>query len=440
VPNDENAKWRFLMKKFIIVIGLTALVLLPGYSQTVNSGSTGADGALILPSLLQNLNRLPPGTTYNTACTDGSAGCTYTVPLQEPPNHIFNFTTVSIDSGVTVRFQPNKANTPVFILAQGDVTINGLIDISGADGGMGFVAASGGPGGFSGGLGGSNPIYESWGLGPGGGSGYYLGLKSAFFAGGAQPYGTPALQWLIGGSGGGGGTFDSFSPGGNGGGGGGAILIASAGTIDLGASGRPAIFSHGGGAYAHAGCGSGGAIRLAATLLRGSGEINALNPGVGTSACPPALVSNAEAPGRIRLESAQSSQYAGTAHPAASVNGVGEPIVILPPITPTVRIVSIGGVPVPAQPTAAANAPDIVLPSTFTNPVSVVVQATNVPNGTMVKVIVSPQSGGSAQIVSSPVALTGAFQLPRQATVSVNLPSTGVGIISAQIDSVLPVP
>jgi hypothetical protein len=439
-------KWRFLMKKFIRVIGLTALISLPGYSQTVNSGSTGADGAFLAPSFLQNPSSLPPGTTFNRACGDGSVGCTYTVPLREPPNHIFNFTTVYIDSGVTIRFQPNHANTPVFILAQGDVTINGLIDISGADGGFGFVAPSGGPGGFSGGLGGSDLTYEGWGVGPGGGSGNVneASHRSASFAAGAQPYGTPTLQWLIGGSGGGGGTLslNGASPGENGGGGGGAILIASSSTIDLGISGRPAIVSHGGagsGSF-NSGCGSGGAIRLAATLLRGSGDINAWSPS-GLGACFFVTSDNLNASGRIRLESAQSSQYAGTAHPPASVNGLGEPIVVLPPITPIVRILSIGGVPVPAQPTAAANTPDIALPSTFANPVSVVVQATNVPSGTMVKVIVSPQSGGSAQVVSTPpVALIGAVGQPKQATVSVNIPGTGVGIISAQIDSVLPEP
>jgi hypothetical protein len=58
----------------------------------------------------------------------------------------------------------------------------------------------------------------------------------------------------------------------------------------------------------------------------------------------------------------------------------------------------------------------------------------------MVKVIVSPQSGGSAQFTSSPVALTGERGYPKQATVSVTLPGASVGIISALIDSVLPEP
>ncbi len=67
-----------------------------------NSGSTGADGAL--------------NPTVNTE-------------IQLPPSGILNYTTVNIPAGVTVKFKKNAANTPVFILASGDVTIAGKIDI-----------------------------------------------------------------------------------------------------------------------------------------------------------------------------------------------------------------------------------------------------------------------------------------------------------------------
>src|SRR6266542_54844 len=46
--------------------------------------------------------------------------------------HVFNFTSVSINQGATVKFIPNRATTPVFILTSGDVTISGEIDVSGA--------------------------------------------------------------------------------------------------------------------------------------------------------------------------------------------------------------------------------------------------------------------------------------------------------------------
>ena len=61
-------------------------------AQTFNSGSTGADGA------------------FNPA-----ANTTLTLPA----TGVFNFTTVNIPNGVTVKFTKNVANTPVTILASG---------------------------------------------------------------------------------------------------------------------------------------------------------------------------------------------------------------------------------------------------------------------------------------------------------------------------------
>jgi len=139
-------------------------------AQTFNSGSTGADGPFS-----------PTATTTLTL----------------PPSGVFNFTTVNIPSGVTVRFTKNAANTPVTILASGDVTIAGTIDVSGSPGGSGSSqtllapsGGSGGPGGFSGGSG-SNGIASTIGgagLGPGGGSGNAPGV--AFDGGGG--FGTAA--------------------------------------------------------------------------------------------------------------------------------------------------------------------------------------------------------------------------------------------------------
>jgi len=56
----------------------------------------------------------------------------------------------------------------------------------------------------------------------------------------------------------------------------------------------------------------------------------------------------------------------------------------------------------------------------------------------MVKVILSPQYGGGALVISSGVALTGSVGQPKRATVPITLPTSGVGNISALIDSVVP--
>ena len=117
------------------------------------SGSTGADGAF--------------APTANI-----------TVPLS--PNGIFNYTTVNIPTGVTVTYAKNASNTPVIILATGNVTISGTIDVSGtsslavADGATGGTPpGQGGPGGYDGGRGGAPGENRRGGngLGPGGGGG-----------------------------------------------------------------------------------------------------------------------------------------------------------------------------------------------------------------------------------------------------------------------------
>ena len=78
----------------------------PAFGQTFNSGSTGALGA------------------FNPASNT-------TVVL--PADGILNYTTVNIPAGVTVTFQANSANTPVTMLAQGNVTIAGTLNVSGTD-------------------------------------------------------------------------------------------------------------------------------------------------------------------------------------------------------------------------------------------------------------------------------------------------------------------
>lgn len=53
-------------------------------------------------------------------------GPLFTVDL--PSDWIFNFTTINIPEDVTVKFNRNAANTPVYFAATG-VIINGVIDV-----------------------------------------------------------------------------------------------------------------------------------------------------------------------------------------------------------------------------------------------------------------------------------------------------------------------
>jgi hypothetical protein len=423
------------------VASVCLLWALPSWA--FNSGSTGADGAL--------------NPAVNTE-------------IQLPPSGILNYTTINIPAGVRVTFKKNGLNTPVYLLASGNVTVAGTIDVSGdnstdtgtsgngnqADDG---IPGAGGPGGFSGGVGGRDDtqsratiVSGGAGLGPGGGAGSYIrgngcygGVyyhyhgKGAAFAtkggtlygngyycndvndfGVAQPYGSPALQPLIGGSGGGGGQGGVTYPGTGGGGGGGAILIASSGILNL----TGVIISNGGsagriagtGAGAQGGGGSGGAIRLIATTMTGNGTLLA-NGGCifnGNSndlvACEVSRHGGAQ--GRIRIE-AEAITYSGSSSPAYTTD---PPSSVFVSNLPVLRIASIAGTTVPANPTGNA---DVVLPANLTNPVTVNFETTNIPPGNTVKLRVVPSYNDFIEVLSP--AITGS-NASGNTSVSVNLP------------------
>ena len=95
---------------------LIPVLLMPLAAQVFNSGSTGADGALNL-------------TTPGTVVFDPK---TFVPPLDPDGDGIYNFTTINIAAGVTVRLRGDIINAPVVWLAQGAVTINGAIDAAGS--------------------------------------------------------------------------------------------------------------------------------------------------------------------------------------------------------------------------------------------------------------------------------------------------------------------
>jgi hypothetical protein len=120
--------------------------------------------------------------TFDSGSTgaDGPFAPTSDVTRALPPNGVFNFTTINIPTNVTVRFTRNANNTPVVMLASGNVNISGAIVLNGADGALVNIVGSttgggaGGPGGFDGGRGGSSFSGFTTGLagnGPGAGGG-----------------------------------------------------------------------------------------------------------------------------------------------------------------------------------------------------------------------------------------------------------------------------
>lgn len=187
--------------------------------------------------------------------------------LTLPADGVFHFTTIHVPSGVTLYFHRNASNTPVVLAAQGNVTVQGVIEASawltdvanpqfaipeapkrgggpgGGDGGLGALAQAGpgaplnsggdgqGPGGVGNGGVGHDVV--------GGGGGHATPGLEAFQYGSPAPGGpmVPHGPVLTGGSGGGGGSEAVFfggdirKSGGHGGGGGGGLNLSTPGGI-----------------------------------------------------------------------------------------------------------------------------------------------------------------------------------------------------------------
>jgi len=370
---------------------------LPGASWAqVNSGSDGSDGAF--------------NPTTNIV-----------INMADHPTGIYQYTSVNIPANVTVTFTPNANNTPVIWLVQSNLTISGVVNLSGqtspaASGGP-PTGGLGGPGGGSGGNGGPTPS-SGQGYGAGTANLGKDGANASFATLGVTnnnqippglTYGNVYLLPLVGGSGGGG----SSSSGG--GGGGGAILIAASGAISL----NGGVYSQGGSwsGGRWSGAGSGGAVRLVASQIYGSGWINTAGgsygggPGGGS--------------GFVRFDS-YNNAFTGAVYGQFTF---GSQFIIIPASgqLPQLTVTSVGGVPVSASPTGLLSTPDAVLSAQQNNPIPIVVSCANLPLNTLITVSVTPANGLPVSAVGYNSTGTLASST---ASVSLNIPRGG-GLIYA---------
>jgi hypothetical protein len=352
-----------------------------------NSGSTGHEGALSITAsgvtyfdpVAMNLNPVVPG--------------------------IFNFTTINIAAGSTLKFTENKYHGPVYFLVSGDVTIAGTLDLTG-DPGYSLncntqlaqrIPNAAGSGGFSGGIGGCGTNYPPMaGNGPGGGA---TGAGNISSVGGSNTS-NEFLVPLIGGSGGGG--FPSSGE--TGGAGGGAIMIASSTTISLGT-----INASGANGGCPAGGGAGGSVRLVANTISNTGILNL----AGAGGCG---ASTAGGTGWARFES----------------NNLGNPSIVtanwtktvpyalnLPATpTPSIKVTTINGQPINSNPFTF---PDTTINTT--SPVPITIQAQYVPVGTIAKIYIFSEAGPDQVINIGP--LTGPDQTLTTATANITYPPGG---------------
>ena len=302
-------------------------------AQSFNSGSTGADGALAL-------------TTPGTVVFDPR---TFNPPLNPAGDRVYQFTSIYIAAGVTLKLSSKALSGPVFWLSQGPVQIDGTVDLDGEDGAR--VPSVPGAGGYPGGAVGNQ------------------GYRPEGFIGNIF------LVPLVGGDGGDG----SDSQGG--GAGGGALLIASSASITINGT----ITANGGASMGGTG-GAGGAIRLAAPMIDGAGVLHARGGQSGGG------------DGRVRLE-AFDNRFSGDL--SGTPLSQGKPFgLFLPPNSPaSVRVVSIGGLAVSGS-EFTLNQP---------SPVRAVIEARFMPPGTVIQLEFFSEAAPEQTVSTTP--LEGTFEL-----------------------------
>jgi len=190
---------------------------------------------------------------------------------------------------------------------------------------------------------------------------------------------------LIGGSGGGGHDYFGTHPGSAGGG---AILIAAAGKVAISGS----INANGGNADINGGRGSGGAVRILASEVFGSGSVSC----VGGIAVGSGQLSRT-GDGRIRIETLALARSVLTFPETIAVPPATPPIIWLPGNAPKVRIVSVDGIASPADPTAPLiSSADIAIEND--GPVNIVLETRNFPIEGDVSVRAAQKRAGAAWI------------------------------------------
>jgi len=374
-------------KRTLAILAFVASLLL-GLSTasaqvTINLGSDGSYGAINIPA---------------------SSGIT---TLNVPADGVFNCTSITVGRSSTLKFVKNALNTPVYLLASGDVLIEGVVDVSGENA-AGVLGGAGGPGGFDGGNGGfTGGITAGDGHGPEGG--VDTTANTADRAGG-NSYMTPLLIPIIGGSGGSGGDNRLTPPAsfGAGGGGGGAIVVASNTKIELACSGS--IRANGGSRGSNAGTGARGAVRLIAP------SINEVTCSTGAAS------STSVVAGQIRVDAIDKTGIPAISLSSTLGTSIGTAMFVFPPTVPTLRLTTVAGNVVPPGADAF-----FVLPAGSPTNQNVVVEAMDFDGASLdIEVQVVPENGASS-VVQATVNL--AAGNPATVTVPVTIPvNTGTRI------------
>ena len=365
------------MKHYPLILAAAFFGSILSVSADLTIPSDGSDGALnITQDTVIDLSQAVTGTWDQNNSANAGKGVydpnKWAVVFKYSSVNIAGHTsgTPALQDGRNVRFINHPSHAPVVWLVQGNVTINGFINLRGGDdpgtGPLRLTSAEPGPGGFRGGA--TGPLRSSDGYGPRGGT----NATSVYDTSGKyiSAYGNPQIIPLIGGSG------SSAWSGYGGAGGGGAILIAAQNIVINGL-----ISASGGHAPTWAGDirGSGGAIRLIASTVSGSVASGWESEG-NLFALPD---------GRVRIETNSLQTSIRTSPETIGVPPANSPIIWPAANAPKARVISVDAAAAPADPTspliAAAdvaiqnNAPVNILIETRDFPIEGVVQLAVIP-------------------------------------------------------------
>ena len=370
-------------KALTLILAVCIVGVTPQIFAQLAIPSDGSDGALNLTSGTNviDLSQAVTGNWTNNNTANAGKG----IYDSNQWAVVFKYSSITIASNATVVFANHPTHAPVVWLVTNNATINGTVSLDGQSyNAVTPNVAEPGPGGFRGGSKYQTGFNFGGGFGPGG---YFQdnGSYSTYHA-----YGNPQIVPLIGGSGGSGG-YDIGNPL-NGGAGGGALLIAVSGTITVNgychANGGVGIY-YGPIAYN----GSGGAIRMIANQILGSGRIEASGGALNSGPAIPY-------PGRIRLEANTTSDTL-TLNPSTSAV-LPSPLVIFPgPSAPTVQVVSVSSIAAPADPKASISGSGDDITIARTNAVAIQLQTANFPTNGTVNVYLKPLTGSQSILPAS---------------------------------------
>ena len=398
LKNQDRRSWMVALSGLGVALAIVVLGI-SSHAQPFSSGSDGSDGPLNVPA------------NSGTFSFDPFDSSRWGRVLDPDGDGVYNFTTITIGANSRLNLRADKVGKPVYWLASGSIVIGegAVIDLSGAAGtgtsdvNLRRVASVPGSGGYAGGAGGAGGFPRNPGEGPGGGSGGTGGCGISITPTCGNPgafSGNRYLVPLVGGSGGEGAISNNGVSYG-GGSGGGAILLASSVSITFGSNSASGIVSFGGSGAAGVGSGSGGAIRLVAPTIAGSGT---LRVGGGGGPRPGGA-------GWIRLEGFSISNSLAFLESSAAVTRGSpvDPSTLRP--SSGIRVTAVDGLPVSATPAGSLLLPDVSINKL--GPVNVDMEAHGIPPGTVVTLQVFSQTPTDLNTVNvtTTAILAGTLQL-----------------------------